>query len=105
MSSSTSPEGLVKILTENSLAATLVGALLIGATGACWKAIVRRAHEKRIVNFLKSSASDGLYTHRTTEAIASAAKLTQSRVEDICSTHKFIKRNTAQKQSWRLLDE
>lgn len=98
-------ENIIKLLTENSLAATLIGAMTIGILRIIWKLNVRWLHEKKIINFLRLSASDRVYQYRTTEAVAAAVNLTEGRVEDICSAHKLIQRNTAQKQSWRLRDK
>lgn len=95
----------LKILTENSLAATLIGAAIIWAVKITWQRCTRWAQERRVISVLKSSADAGVYKFRTTEAIAAKAKLSEARVVDICSTHKLIHRNTGLKQSWRLQDE
>ena len=105
MNNQTSLADLLKVSTENSLAATLIGALILGLFAKLWQYYIRWTHEARVINFLQLSARDGRYQFRTTAAIAAETKLTEARVEDICSAHRRVKRNTAQKQSWRLKDE
>jgi hypothetical protein len=77
------------------------GALLLVIT---W--FLRRARDvvdgKKILWFLQASAANTGHTYRSTEAIASGTKLPEVRVEYLCSRHSKIKRNTAERQSWRL---
>lgn len=100
-----STDEVIKFILSNeftsSLSVTTVIAILSFTALHFRKAI----HAQRIVNFLKLSAQEGNYQFRSTEAIASAVKLTEARVEEICSEHKGIRRNSAQKQSWSLAEK
>ena len=74
--------------------------LLTGSVGFTRKsATVRR----KVFNVLKTSASTPEYQFRSTEAISSAVKLTESRVEQVFIKHPKIKRNTGEKQSRKLV--
>jgi len=54
--------------------------------------------ERNIVNFIKNSKD----TFRSSEAIVSSTNLEASRIQHICSKSKKIRRNTKEKESWRL---
>lgn len=87
----------------NQLASAVVGGVIVLALAAVvrWVRDVRDSH--KVYNFLKGSAAKTGHTFRSTEAIASENKLTERRVEYLCSKHRKIRRNGAEKQSWRLV--
>lgn len=96
---------LLKVATENALASTLIASVLIGAASLAIQQFRHWQHKRFVIAFLQSSAHEGRYQFRSTEAIAAATKLTEARVEEICSAHNQILRNSAQKQSWRITNE
>jgi uncharacterized membrane protein len=59
---------------------------------------------RRIISFLNTSAKEEKYKFRSTEVIASATNLTETKVEELCSASGKIVRNSAQKQSWALVE-
>ena len=95
-------EALTEIVSQNSLLSTLVGAAIIGLIGWLWRCNENRKDSNSILRFLESSKNSTSYTFRSTEAIASHTNLSEKRVELLCAKHPRIKRNTKEKQSWRL---
>ena len=71
-------------------------------------AIVKHAKDKidtnKIISFLEASANDTDFTYRSNYAISSETNLSEERVRKLCSKSKKIKRNTKEKESWRLVD-
>jgi hypothetical protein len=94
---------LIKFVTENPLVSTLLAAALVSAASIAVRRFQRFLQAKKIINFLGQSAEQGKFQFRSTEAIASAVGLTESRVGEICSSNKNIRRNSAQRQSWTLI--
>jgi hypothetical protein len=91
--------------TENSLSSALIGAFLIAAATKIIAWAKRWRDGQRVVKFLRLSNKETSFQFRSTSAIAAATKLTELRVEDICSAHPEVIRNTEQKQSWRAQNE
>ncbi len=58
---------------------------------------------KRIYTYLLESRAGTEWTFRSTHAISSHTKLSESRVENLCTKHPKIKRNEKEKQSWKLI--
>jgi hypothetical protein len=94
----------IRYITENPLVSTILATVFISAASLLLKRVQRSFHTKKIISFLSESAEQGKYQFRSTEAIASAVGLTESRVEEICSSNKSIRRNSAQRQSWTLTE-
>ena len=92
-------------VTTNALGSAVAGSLLVIALGWVAKLVRDKWAASSSYSFLKSSTDNAGYTFRSTEAIAAHLKLTEQRVEYLCSRHPKIKRNTAQKQSWRIASE
>ena len=59
--------------------------------------------EKRLIGFLTENPSD--YFLRTTHRIASGVNLSEDRVRYVCSFSEKIKRNSGEKELWRLATE
>ena len=57
----------------------------------------------KIYAFLLQSKTGTEWTFRSTHAISSHTKISESRVEELCSKHPKIKRNENEKQSWKLI--
>ena len=97
-------DAFIVLVTDNALVSTLVGAAIIGIIGWLWRSHQNSKDSGSILSFLESSKKDTTYTFRSTEAIASHTNLTESRVASLCAKHPRIKRNTNEKQSWRLVE-
>uniref|UniRef100_UPI0035B02CC4 hypothetical protein n=1 Tax=Hylemonella sp. TaxID=2066020 RepID=UPI0035B02CC4 len=94
----------MRYVSENSLASTLIAAILIGAVGGLWRLYRNARDSKRIYEYLVHSASNTDYVFRSTQAISTNTRIPESRVVDLCIKHPNIKRNEKEKQSWRLAD-
>lgn len=94
----------LNLISENALLSSLVAAAVL-AVAAKFGMLIRdaRAREK-IYRFLLESSRTTAHRFRTTEAISSATKMPEARVEDLCNQHPRIRRNSAQRQSWTLVD-
>lgn len=77
-------------------------AAIIGSVGWLWRTYQNGKDLKLIYDFLKSSTNNTEYVYRSTEAISSETNLTENRVESLCAKTPKIKRNTKQRQSWKL---
>jgi hypothetical protein len=95
---------LIKSASENGLASTLTAAAIIGLIGWLWRLRQNRRDSQAILNFLTESTIKTPHTFRSTEAISSKTKITESRIESLCIKHPKIQRNEKEKQSWRLVD-
>ena len=95
---------LIQVVTNNGLASTLVGAVVVGLAGLGWSAHRNRRDRRAIYAFLVASTSGTSFSFRSTQAIASHTRLTEDRVEALCSGHPKIRRNEKEKQSWRLIE-
>lgn len=93
---------LLELITNNTLTSTLIGAAIIGLVTWSSRAYKNYRDSEVIFKFLTESAVETPHTFRSTEAIASKTKLTQSRVEELCTKHSKILRNTKEKQSWQI---
>ena len=92
----------LEFISSNSLTSGLVCAVVISMSAWLWNYLKNISDRNKVSNFLKESRINTSHIFRSTEAIAAATKLTESRVEAICTKHPKISRNTAEKQSWRL---
>ncbi|MFZ6047417.1 hypothetical protein ACFW0H_15025 [Pseudomonas sp. CR3202] len=95
---------VLQLASDNNLVSALIAAAIIWLIGGSWKWWRDTKDGAAILKFLTKSVADAKNTFRSTEAIASATKLTEERVESLCSKHPKIRRNTKEKQSWRLVD-
>ena len=95
---------LIKSVSENGLTSTLIGAAVIGLICWLWRLHQSRKDSQTILNFLIESTNKTPHTFRSTEAISSKTKISESRVESLCIKHPKITRNEKEKQSWRLVD-
>ncbi len=77
----------------------LIVAILLGA----WKVAHDRRDTNKIVTFLKNSEATTENTFRSNHAISSNTNLSEERVRKLCSKSNKIKRNTKEKESWRLV--
>lgn len=97
-------DAIIELVSKNALVSTLVGAAIIGVIGWLWSSYQNRKDANSILSFLEASKENTEYTFRSTEAIASHANLTEKRVVSLCAKHPKIKRNSKEKQSWRLVE-
>ncbi|KHO63677.1 hypothetical protein [Pseudomonas flexibilis] len=95
---------IIDLATNNALLSGLILAAIIGIISWLWRAHQNRRDSNAIFKFLTASKAETPHTFRSTEAIASKTKLTQSRVEELCTKHKKIQRNAKEKQSWKLIE-
>jgi hypothetical protein len=83
-----------------------LAALAVLAVGGVFTAAIKWYRDnrdgKKIYTFLLQSKTGTEWTFRSTQAISSHTKISESRVEAICSKHPKIKRNEKEKQSWKL---
>ncbi len=93
---------LLKFVSNNSLIAALISAIVIGIS--TWQYNIRRDYcdSKKIYNFLASSKETSEFKFRSTEAIAANTQISEVRVAKLCASHPKIRRNEKEKQSWRL---
>ena len=89
-------------ITDNGLLSTLLGAAILGAVGWIYATAKTRRERNAIFEFLRASQATSEYKFRSTEAIASAMRFTEARVEELCSADPRIIRNSKEKQSWTL---
>lgn len=94
---------VMKFVLENPFGSSLAVLLVTSLFTYIARYLRNRSHSERILSFLQLSAQTTQHTFRSTEAIAAATKLPESRVELLCSGHRKIKRNGAERQSWRLV--
>lgn len=95
---------LIDFVSNNALGSTLAGAAIVG--GIVW---IMKAHRDRrdaaiIYKFLANSKTSTGYDFRSTAAIASNTKLSESRVANLCASHPKVRRNEKQLQSWTLTE-
>lgn len=96
---------LVELISEKDVKIALVVAAIIGTISFVSKWWRDRTDSVAILEFLNKSATETNVTFRSTEAIASKTKLTEERVATLCAKHPQIRRNTKEKQSWRLAEK
>lgn len=97
-------DAIIELISSNALVSTLIGAIIISIITWLLRFIQSTKDTNSILTFLKASKDDAEYTFRSTEAIASDANLTENRVALLCAKHPKVKRNTNEKQSWRLIE-
>ncbi len=89
---------------NNGLGSALAATAIVAVIVWLWKSYRNRDDSKRIYNFLLASKAGTDFSFRSTEAISSHTKIAESRVAELCSKHKKIKRNEKAKQSWQLIE-
>ena len=92
-----------KLISENALVSTLVGAVIVGGVtwiGSAWR---DRRDSRIIYDFLSTSSSASDWSFRTSHAISSQTKIPEERVAALCSKHPKIRRNEKARQSWTLV--
>jgi hypothetical protein len=90
-----------KVITDNPLVSAVVAGLILAGLAWTIKKLKDRSDSQRIYKFI----SDSDQTFRTTHAISSETHIPESRVAELCSQDKRIKRNELEKQSWRIAPE
>jgi len=80
------------------IASGLGVAILLGT----WKFINDKRDTNRIIDFLKNSEAATEQRFKSSHAISSDTNLSEERVRKLCSKTGRIKRNTREKESWRL---
>lgn len=91
-------------VSNNQLISAILAAMLLGLFGRGVKWWRDHRDSKKLYEFLQKSKSNTAFTFRSTEAISSATKIPEARVEELCSRHSKIKRNEKEKQSWQLIE-
>ena len=94
---------LLKFMSENALASSLVAAALVGVVGWALKSRRDNKDSETIYQYLVSSQSETEYRFRSTEAISSRTHIPETRVAALCARHPKIRRNEKEKQSWTLV--
>ena len=92
------------LISNNQLLSTLVAAALLGLVACVTKRLRDRRDSRKIYEFLRQSKLNTDFRFRSTEAISSATKIPEERIERLCSRHNKIKRNEKEKQSWQLIE-
>jgi hypothetical protein len=93
---------MLKIVTDNPLASAIVAGLILAIIFWLIKEIKDKKDSQAIYQFLLDSQKKTEYTFRSTAAISSATRIPESRVAELCSRNKKIKRNELEKQSWKI---
>jgi len=94
---------LYDFVMNNSLGSALAAAAVIPVLAWLWGCFKDWNDGKKIYNFLLTSKTETDFSFRSTEAISSHTKITESRVTELCNKHKKIKRNEKVKQSWQVI--
>ena len=87
-----------KAITDNPLVSAIIAGLILAALAWTTKKLKDKLDAQRIYKFISGPTE----TSRTTAAISSETHIPESRVAELCSKDKRIKRNTLPKQSWRI---
>ena len=87
-----------KVITDNPLVSAIVAGLILAWLAWMIKKLKDKSGSQRIYKFISNSDQ----TFRSTAAISSAMHIPESRVAELCSKDKRIKRNELEKQSWRI---
>lgn len=87
-----------EIITGVSVA--IVIAVIFGVKVWVHNLLKFKIDESAIVKFLEESSGD--YKFRSSEAISAGTDIVMSRVSNVCSKSKAIKRNSKEKESWCL---
>lgn len=95
---------MLKIITDNPLVSAIIAGLILAAVFWTIRKLKDRSDSQKIYSFLQSSSAGTEYAFRTTAAISSGTSIAESRVAELCSKDKRIKRNERERQSWRLED-
>jgi hypothetical protein len=94
---------MLKTISENPLISTIVATIIVAGIFWLIKAVKDRNDSQAIYRFLLASKEKTEYTFRSTAAISSATRIPESRVAELCSRNKKIKRNELEKQSWKIV--
>jgi len=95
---------MIDLISNNALISSLVAAAILGLIAWAWKARRDYSDKQAIYSFLLASKTEGKFTFRSTEAIASHTHLSEERVAALCAQDPRIRRNEKEKQSWTLSD-
>ncbi len=95
---------IFNFISNNGLVSTLIATTLVAIAVWIRKCWIDRRDGNKIYNFMLTSKSKTDFKFRTTEAISSDIKISESRVAELCSKHPKIKRNEKEKQSWQLVE-
>ncbi|MBI5005836.1 MAG: hypothetical protein HZB95_01800 [Nitrosomonadales bacterium] len=96
---------IFEIISNNQLISSLFAATIISTIGYCWTSFRNYRDSNRIYEFLSQSASDTNFVFRSTQAISARTKITENRIEELCSKHLNIRRNEKEKQSWQIIEQ
>lgn len=89
---------------KNGIVQSVLGALIVVFILWLISVFRSRSDENKILEFLRKSLKETPHKFRTTHAISSDTNLSEERIRKICSKSKTIKRNTNEKESWKLLE-
>jgi hypothetical protein len=95
-------KSILTFVSNNALASAIAAGVILAAVGGIWKWWRDRRDSNTIYEFLVGSKSKTGFGFRTTEAISSHTKISETRVAELCSRHPDIRRNEKEKQSWTL---
>ena len=91
-------------LLKNGIVQSVIGALIVALILWLIGLMRSRAHENKILEFMRKSEIDTSHKFRSTHAISSAINLSEERIRKICSKSKKIKRNQKENESWQLAE-
>ncbi len=94
---------IANLIGSKEFLAALAILIVSGVFAAAMKWYRDRRDGKKIYTFLLHSKAGTDWTFRSTHAISSHTKISESRVEVLCSKHPKIKRNEKEMQSWKLI--
>jgi len=89
-----------KIITDNPLVSAIVAGVIVAGLAWIIKKLKDRSDSQKIYKFMKDSETTTAHTFRSTAAISSDTSIPETRVAELCSKDKRIKRNEREKQSW-----
>ncbi len=81
----------------------IVSGVIVVVLLGIWKVIHDQKDTDKIITFLNNSEATTDNTFRSNHAISSDTNLSEDRVRKLCSKSRKIKRNTKEKESWRLV--
>lgn len=92
------------LLSENSFLGALVSGIAIIILVAIFKSILNKYKASRVFNALKSGLTEKNHAFLPTSYLAAKTNYTQAKVEQLCSSHRKIKRNEKELESWQVID-
>ena len=84
-----------KIVTENPLVSAIVAGLIVIVLIWLFRKLKARLDSRRIYTFMRESENTTGHTFRSTAVISSATSIPESRVAELCSNDRRIKRMSA----------